>query len=65
MTALLIPDVHTDLVTVRDATELVGVSAVAGLDELGANLDVRHLRAILVATGVLPHRDERLAAVER
>jgi hypothetical protein len=35
------------------------------IDELGAGLDVRHLRAILISTGVLPERHERLEQTER
>jgi hypothetical protein len=37
----------------------------AGLDELPASKPVEHLRAILVATGTLPPRDEHLARLER
>jgi hypothetical protein len=35
------------------------------LDELPANKTLDHLRAVLVARGMLPHRDERLATLER
>jgi hypothetical protein len=37
----------------------------ATLDELPASKPVEHLRAILVATGTLPARDEHLARLER
>jgi hypothetical protein len=37
----------------------------AGLDELPASKPIEHLRAILVATGTLPARDEHLARLER
>ena len=37
----------------------------ASLDELPASKPVEHLRAILVATGTLPPRDEHLARLER
>jgi hypothetical protein len=37
----------------------------AALDELPASKPVEHLRAILVATGTLPPRDEHLARLER
>jgi hypothetical protein len=37
----------------------------AGLDELPASKPIEHLRAILVATGALPSRDEQLARLER
>jgi hypothetical protein len=37
----------------------------AGLDKLGASKPIEHLRAILVATGTLPSRDEHLARLER
>lgn len=37
----------------------------AGLDELPASKAIEHLRAILVATGTLPARDEQLARLER
>jgi len=37
----------------------------AGLDELPASKPIEHLRAILVATGTLPPRDEHLARLER
>jgi hypothetical protein len=37
----------------------------AGLDELPAGKPIEHLRAILVATGTLPPRDEQLARLER
>jgi len=37
----------------------------AGLDELPAGKPIEHLRAILVATGTLPPRDEHLARLER
>jgi hypothetical protein len=37
----------------------------AALDELPASKPVEHLRAILVATGTLPPRDEHLAHLER
>jgi hypothetical protein len=37
----------------------------AGLDKLPASKPIEHLRAILVATGTLPSRDEHLARLER
>ena len=37
----------------------------AALDELPASKPIEHLRAILVATGTLPPRDEHLARLER
>jgi hypothetical protein len=37
----------------------------AGLDELPPSKPIEHLRAVLVATGVLPPRDEHLARLER
>ena len=37
----------------------------AGLDELPPSKPIEHLRAILVATGALPPRDEHLARLER
>ena len=37
----------------------------AGLDELPPSKPVEHLRAILVATGTLPPRDEHLARLDR
>jgi hypothetical protein len=37
----------------------------AGLDELPAGKPIEHMRAILVATGTLPPRDEHLARLER
>lgn len=37
----------------------------AGLDELPDSKPVRHLRAVLVATGALPQRDEYLARLEQ
>jgi hypothetical protein len=37
----------------------------AGLDELPASKAIEHLRAVLVATGTLPGRDEHLARLER
>ncbi|MEU4954381.1 hypothetical protein [Streptomyces lavendulae] len=35
------------------------------LDEMPAGKPLNHLRALLVATGSLPPRDERLANLER
>jgi hypothetical protein len=37
----------------------------AQIDELAVDLDVRHLRAILISTGVLTERHERLEQAER
>ena len=37
----------------------------AALDELPAGKPIEHLRAVLVATGALPARDEQLARLER
>ena len=37
----------------------------AGLDELPDSKPIRHLRAVLVATGALPPRDEHLVRLER
>lgn len=37
----------------------------AGLDELPDSKPLRHLRSVLVATGVLPTRDEHLARLEQ
>ena len=37
----------------------------AGLDELPDSKPIRHLRAVLIATGALPPRDEHLVRLER
>jgi len=37
----------------------------AGLDELPESKPIRHLRAVLIATGALPPRDEHLVRLER